>query len=118
MPYHGIPGKGTDFRSIFEAAELLGARACAVVDSDLRSIGPEWMELLLRPVYEGRFDYVSPVYARHRFDGTITNSIVYPVTRSLYGKRVHQPIGGDLGFSGGLAKYYRSKDVWEIEGDG
>src|SRR5713226_1235857 len=37
-PYHGIPGKGSAFRAIFRVAELLGAKGCAVVDSDLRSI--------------------------------------------------------------------------------
>ena len=112
-PYHGIPGKGSAFRTIFEAANVLGAKACAVVDSDLRSITPEWMELLLRPVYEEGFDYVVPLYARHKFDGTITNNIVYPLTRTLYGHRVRQPIGGDFGFSGELAKLYLKKDVWE-----
>ena len=114
-PYHGIPGKGSAFRTIFEAANVLGAKACAVVDSDLRSITPEWMELLLRPVYEEGFDYVVPLYARHKFDGTITNNIVYPLTRTLYGHRVRQPIGGDFGFSGELAKLYLKKDVWETD---
>ncbi|MFB3886714.1 MAG: glycosyltransferase [Thermodesulfobacteriota bacterium] len=112
-PYHGIPGKGSAFRTIFEAAGALKAKACAVVDSDLRSITPEWVELLLRPIYEEGFDYVAPLYARHKFDGTITNSIVYPMTRALYGKRIRQPIGGDFGFSGGLAKFYLTKEVWE-----
>jgi glucosylglycerate synthase len=114
-PYHGIPGKGSAFRTIFEAATFVKAKACAVVDSDLRSIAPEWVELLLRPVYEGGFDYVAPLYARHKFDGTITNSIVYPLTRALYGKRVRQPIGGDFGFSGELANFYLTKDVWETD---
>jgi glycosyltransferase involved in cell wall biosynthesis len=114
-PYHGITGKGSAFRTIFEAAKLLNAKACAVVDSDLRSITPEWMELLLRPIYEEGFDYVAPLYARHKFDGTITNSIVYPMTRALYGKRVRQPIGGDFGFSGRLATFYLTKDVWETD---
>ncbi len=114
-PYHGIPGKGSAFRTIFEAARILNAKACAVVDSDLRSITPEWMELLLRPVYEEGFDYVAPLYARHKFDGTITNNIVYPLTRALYGKRVRQPIGGDFGFSGALAKFYLTKEVWESD---
>ena len=114
-PYHGVPGKGSAFRTIFEAAKSLNAKACAVVDSDLRSITPEWMELLLRPVYEEGFDYVAPLYARHKFDGTITNSIVYPLTRVLYGKGVRQPIGGDFGFSGELAKFYLTKDVWETD---
>lgn len=41
FPYSGIPGKGSAFRSVFEIARLLEARACAVVDSDLRSITPE-----------------------------------------------------------------------------
>ncbi len=114
-PYHGIPGKGSAFRTIFEAAKLLNVKACAVVDSDLRSITPEWMELLLRPIYEEGFDYVAPLYGRHKFDGTITNSIVYPITRALYGKRIRQPIGGDFGFSGKLASFYLTKDVWETD---
>ncbi len=114
-PYHGIPGKGSAFRTIFEAAQFVDAKACAVVDSDLRSITPEWMELLLRPVYEEGFDYVAPLYSRHKFDGTITNSIVYPLTRALYGKRVRQPIGGDFGFSGRLARFYLTKNVWETD---
>ncbi len=114
-PYHGIPGKGSAFRLIFEAATLLKAKACVVVDSDLRSITPEWMDLLLRPIYGGGFDYVAPLYGRHKYDGTITNSIVYPLTSALYGKRVRQPIGGDFGFSGDLAKFYLTKEVWETD---
>ena len=114
-PYHGIPGKGSAFRTIFEIARRLGARACAVVDSDLRSITPEWIELLLRPVLEGGYDYVAPYYLRHKYDGTITNSIVYPLTRALYGKRIRQPIGGDFGFSGRLAEHYLDQHVWESD---
>ncbi|HEY6094705.1 MAG TPA: glycosyltransferase [Gallionellaceae bacterium] len=115
FPYSGIPGKGSAFRAIFQIAQALDAKACVVVDSDLRSITPEWVELLVKPVLEGGFDYVAPLYHRHKFDGTITNSIVYPLTRALYGKRVRQPIGGDFGFSGRLAQFYLSKDVWESD---
>jgi glycosyltransferase involved in cell wall biosynthesis len=114
-PYHGIPGKGSAFRTIFEIADRLNANACAVVDSDLRSITPEWVELLIKPVIEGGFDYVAPLYHRHKYDGTITNSIIYPLTRALYGKQIRQPIGGDFGFSGNLAKFYLSKNVWETD---
>lgn len=114
-PYHGIPGKGSAFRTIFSIADALDVKACAVVDSDLRSITPEWIELLIKPVLDGAFDYVAPLYHRHKYDGTITNSIVYPVTRALYGKRVRQPIGGDFGFSGDMARFYLTKDVWETD---
>ncbi len=112
-PYHGIPGKGSAFRTIFEIARRLKAKACAVVDSDVRSITPEWIELLIRPVVEEAYDYVAPYYLRHKYDGTITNSIVYPLTQALYGQRVRQPIGGDFGFSGQQAEHYLDKHVWE-----
>lgn len=115
FPYHGIPGKGSAFRAIFEIADALDVKACAVVDSDLRSITPEWVELLLKPVLHEGFDYVAPFYHRHKYDGTITNSIIYPLTRALYGKCVRQPIGGDFGFSGKLAKFYLTKDVWNTD---
>ncbi len=115
IPYHGIPGKGSAFRTIFRIAEILRARACAVVDSDLRSITPEWIDLLISPVYREGYDFVAPLYLRHKYDGTITNSIVYPVTRALYGKRIRQPIGGEFGFSGRLASHYLTKDVWHTD---
>jgi len=114
-PYHGIPGKGSAFRTIFQIAKDLGVKACAVVDSDLRSITPEWIDLLIRPVLNRGFDFVSPYYLRHKYDGTITNSIIYPVTRALYGRHIRQPIGGDFGFSGKLAGFYLTKDVWESD---
>ncbi|HEY6973890.1 MAG TPA: glycosyltransferase, partial [Nitrospiraceae bacterium] len=104
-PYHGIPGKGSAFRTIFEIARQLNAKACAVVDADLRSIAPEWIELLLRPLLDEGYDYVAPYYLRHKYDGTITNSLAYPLTRALYGQRIRQPIGGEFGFSGSLAAH-------------
>lgn len=114
-PYHGLPGKGSALRTIFQIAAELQAKACAVVDADLRSITPQWIELLLSPVLNEGFDYVAPLYLRHKYDGTITNSIVYPLTRALYGQRVRQPIGGDFGFSGQLAAHYLTHDVWHTD---
>jgi glycosyltransferase involved in cell wall biosynthesis len=114
-PYHGVPGKGSAFRMIFAVAKELNAKACVVVDSDLRSIAPHWIELLAGPVLERDFDFIAPYYLRHKYDGTITNGIIYPITRALFGKRVRQPIGGDFGFSGKLAARYLEKDVWESD---
>ena len=113
--YLGIPGKGSAFRAIFEVAAALGPTACAVVDSDLRSITPEWIARLVGPIADGEADYITPLYARHKYDGTITNSIAYPLTRALYGLRLRQPIGGDFGFSGALAQAFLEQDVWETD---
>jgi glycosyltransferase involved in cell wall biosynthesis len=113
--YIGTPGKGSAFKAIFEAAHILGVKACAVLDSDLRSITPEWIQLLLAPVLAKGYGYVCPFYRRYKYDGTITNSIAYPFTRALYGRRVRQPIGGDFGFSGKLLELYLKQDVWDTD---
>ena len=113
--YRGLPGKGTSFRAVFEAADRLQAKAVVVVDSDLRSITPEWIHLLITPILEGRADFVAPLYTRHRYDATITNMIAYPMTRALFGLQVRQPIGGDFGFTGELARLYTLARVWETD---
>jgi len=113
--YRGPGGKGTALRSVFEAANRLKIKACAVVDSDLRSITPDWVKYLLDPVLDNGYQFVAPVYVRHKYDGTITNNIVYNLTRALYGKRIRQPIGGDFALSRDVIKFYVDKDVWETD---
>jgi hypothetical protein len=113
--YRGPAGKGTALRSVFETGGRLAVRACAVVDADLRSITSEWVHDLLDPILEKDFEFVSPVYRRHKHDATITNNIVYHMTRALYGKRIRQPIGGDFAFSRRVAQYYAEQDVWETD---
>jgi hypothetical protein len=108
----GVAGKGAALRAIFEIAHQLQAQALVVVDSDLRSIGPEWIELLAGPILKGGFDFVAPLYARYKWDGTITNTVTYPLTRALYGHRIRQPIGGDFGVSGDLVTHYLEQDDW------
>ncbi|MFH1763930.1 MAG: glycosyltransferase [Gemmatimonadota bacterium] len=110
--YRGIGGKGSALRAIFEAAFRLKARACACVDSDLRSINPDWMKHLLDPVLERDYEFVAPVYSRYKYDGTITNNVVYNLVRAVYGKRIRQPIGGDFAFSHRLARHYLEQEVW------
>ena len=113
--YRGLPGKGSALRAVFEAAVRLNVKACAMVDSDLRSITGDWVKALIDPVLTKGYQYVSPVYLRHKYDGTITNNIVYNLTRALYGKRIRQPIGGDFAISRDVAKFYIEQDVWESE---
>jgi len=113
--YRGPAGKGSAFRSIFETGKRLKVKACMVVDSDLRSITSDWVKYLLEPVLEMDYEYVSPLYSRYKYDGTITNNIVYNLTRVLYGLRIRQPIGGDFAFAGRLAGYYVEQDVWETD---
>jgi glucosylglycerate synthase len=109
----GVGGKGAALRTIFEMAAALDVQALVVVDSDLRSIVPEWIELLAGPILKGGYDFVAPLYARYKYDGTITNTVTYPLTRALYGHRIRQPIGGDFGVSGDLVRHYLSLEDWD-----
>jgi len=108
----GVGGKGAALRTIFRIAAELDVQALVVVDSDLRSIVPEWIELLAGPILKGGFDFVAPLYSRYKYDGTITNTVTYPLTRALYGLRIRQPIGGDFGVSGDLVRHYLAQDDW------
>lgn len=115
MIYRGVPGKGSALRAIFEACILLNAKVCVLYDSDLRSITPEWVKSMVDAVLNDSVDFVAPFYTRYKYDGTITNNIVYNLTRALYGYRVRQPIGGDFALSHKLIESFIHKNVWESD---
>jgi glucosylglycerate synthase len=110
--YIGASGKGTAVQAIFEAASFLNVKSVALVDSDLRSITPEWMNLLIAPTLTGT-DFVAPLYNRSKYDGTITNFLCYPLTTALFGKNIRQPIGGDFGLSLALVEDILESSMWD-----
>jgi glycosyltransferase involved in cell wall biosynthesis len=113
--YRGVPGKGSALRAVLEATRFLQGEACVVVDSDLRSINYLWIRNLLHPILNEGYQFVAPYYRRFKLDGTITNNIIYKMTRTLYGKRVRQPIGGDFAFSSDVVDYLYNRDVWDTD---
>ena len=97
----GTPVVGTSsaYQSVFAASEKFGARACCVIASSLESATPGWVRELARPLVEKDLDLVVPNYARRKFEGLLNSSIISPLMRCLYGKRIHNPMGPDLGIS-------------------
>ena len=91
-------------QSIFALTEKLASKACCVVSSQLESATPQWICQLVQPLLESDFDLVMPYYAPRKLQGLLNNSIVYPLTRCLYGKRIHNPLGPDVGVSRRLAQ--------------
>jgi len=111
VPNVKSPGKGGALRTIFELMiQLSEARALILIDSDLRSITPEWIALLGCGALD--YDLVTPVYQRHKYDATITNFIARPLTTMLYGLDIKQPIGGDFGLSRRLVKLLADSPLW------
>jgi hypothetical protein len=116
VPYHGIPGKARALHALLTTAGDLTARACVVFDGGVRTVTPDWVALLARPVVEGGFDFVSPFYRRHPFEGALTKGVVYPVVRALYGARLRQPASAEFACSGRVARYFLHEDLWERSG--
>ncbi len=108
-----LVGKGNNMRNLFLEVEKRNAKIVVVVDADLKSINPEWVKTLATPILEG-YDYVTPIYSRNEYDGTITNHITYPLIYSLFKADIRQPIGGDFAFSTRMAKYWLGMQ-WEME---
>jgi len=110
----GVRGKGNNLMNLFAKVDQLGAQACIIVDADLQTITPRWIKNLGEPLFMD-FGFVTPLYARHKYDGTITNNIAYPLVRALYGRRVRQPIGGEFGFSGEMVRLFLDREFWNEE---
>jgi glucosylglycerate synthase len=87
------------YQSVFAACEQFSAQACVVITSKLETASPEWIRQLVRPLLEDGVDLVAPRYARRKFEGLLNSSVIAPLTRCLYGKRIHNPMGPDLGLS-------------------
>jgi len=99
------PGKGWNFANSFRKAYSLGVRALVCVDADLLSITPEWVKYMASPILDEGYDYLTPLYSRHKYDGTITNNICYPLIYGVFGQDIRQPIGGDFALSSRLAQH-------------
>ena len=104
-----VTGKGNNFYNLFQKVMGLKVKALVTVDADIKSIAPGWIEKMAVPVVKQKYDYVTPLYVRHEYDGTITNNICYPLIYGLLGKDIRQPIGGDFAYSGGIVKYFLTK---------
>ena len=105
----GQQGKGNNLRNLFLKVKDLGAKAAMTVDADLKSITPEWVRCLLEPVVK-EYDFVTPIYHRHEYDGLITNHLAYPLIYGLLGYNIRQPIGGDMAFSKRMVDYWLKQE--------
>ena len=110
--YEGGPASGIALRTILAAADLLQARACAMVAPDSPTLEPNWIERLLRPLLRDGRELVLPVYRRHKFEGLLIRNLVYPMTRSIYKCSVREPYPADFAFSGTLGSRFLAQDIW------
>ncbi len=116
VPFHGVPGRGPALHQTFTIAHRLGAHALAMVEADVTSLTEQWVERLISPILTDKADFVVPAYARHRYDGTITNLVLRPLVRALYGRRLHQPLAGQQALSARLIEHLLVHPRWNWSG--
>ncbi|MDI6903367.1 MAG: glycosyltransferase [Methanocellales archaeon] len=117
MRKSGETGKGGAIRDIMRVATK--ANMLAIVDNDLISITPSWMDHLLRPIAFGIADFTTPRYIRDKHDGGVTKLLTYPMITTLFGDEIRQPMGGEVGLSSELIRccldHPLSPDDWGID---
>ncbi|PNX51634.1 MAG: glycosyl transferase family 2, partial [Thermoplasmata archaeon M8B2D] len=105
-------GKGAGVMTIFEIAHEAEAKSVILIDGDLLSVKPGWIEAIVNPIIYGRADLTVPYYIRDKYDGVITNNLVYPFTRALYGIDIRQPIAGEYALSKNLYELLRKHPLF------
>jgi hypothetical protein len=113
--FSAAPSAGLALRTILASADLLRAKACAVVSPATSSTSPEWIANLLRPAFRDNYDFVAPLYARHKFGGLLARNLLYPMTRALFGRRIRELYADEWAFSSKLGSFCLSEDVWHEE---
>jgi hypothetical protein len=99
--------------AFFSRARRLGVRALAVVDPELTGLPPEAIAGLLSPVLDRGLDFVAPCYARPRFAGALTSGTVYPLMRSLFGRRLRHPGAGEFACSARFVEQCFTGPPWQ-----
>lgn len=102
----GLPSRSiaAACQSLFEVSDRLQARASCLIASQMENAAPQWVSHLAQPLFDADCDLVLPYYPLRRLQGLINSSILYPLTRCLYGKRIHNPLGPDVGVSRRLSQ--------------
>jgi glucosylglycerate synthase len=109
------PSVGIALRTILAAADLLRARACAVVSPATSNLTPDWIANLLKPVYQEKFDFVAPLYTRHKYQGLLVRNLLYPMSRAVFGSGIRELFSDEWGFSPRLGALCLNQDVWHEE---
>jgi glucosylglycerate synthase len=113
--FNAPPLPGIALRTVLASADLLRAKACAVVSPITSSTSPEWVSNLLRPAYRDNYDFVAPLYSRNKFGGLLARNLLYPMTRALFGRRVRELYSDEWAFSSKLGGACLNEDVWHEE---
>ena len=113
--YEGLLGQGSATAALLDAALALDAKAIIILDSHTQSMTSNWIAGLAHLILKNKADLVVPRYQWSLPGGGLSDLIVYPLFRALWGHSVRHPAAPDFALSPGLAGALLDEDVWETE---
>jgi glycosyltransferase involved in cell wall biosynthesis len=68
------------------------------LDSDIRNLSREWVDLLVEPILKEGYDMTRGYYDRHPRDGAVTKLIAKPMLETFFPEAPHfqQPLSGEI----------------------
>lgn len=113
--YQGVRGQGSATAALLDAALALDAKAIIILDTNTHSITPNWIAGLAHLILDNKADLVVPRYQWSMPDGALSDLIVYPLFRALWGQSLRHPAAPDFALSPQLANAVLDEDIWETE---
>ena len=102
-------------RAVLTVARRLEARTIVMLNADLSSMTSEWLRGLALPVLKDDYGLMLPLYRRYRYDGTLTQALVVPLMRSLFGRQLAHPLAEEFACSGAAADFFLQQPIWDTE---
>jgi hypothetical protein len=100
-------------RAVLTVARRLEARTIVMLNADLSSMTSEWLRGLALPVLKDDYGLMLPLYRRYRYDGTLTQALVVPLMRSLFGRQLAHPLAEEFACSGATADFFLQQPIWD-----
>ncbi len=97
-------------RASLAVAASLNARACIVLGSDLAALNAHTIQLFAYAILDRQCGLAMPIYPTGKYDGLINTGILSPLSRTLYGKRVHFPLAYDFAVAGAMCARMASQE--------
>jgi glucosylglycerate synthase len=111
----GVPGRDTAVRLLAAITAKLNGSVLLVADGNVKSADATWPQLLADPILDKGVDCVLPWFQRNRYEGTLTNTLLAPLTQALYGKRIPYHLGGAYAFSDKMIRSSLLAQPWDEE---
>jgi glucosyl-3-phosphoglycerate synthase len=92
------PAKGRAIKDGVKAALKAQAEVITFLDADIVNLTPDWIDLLVEPVVEDKYDMTRGYYRRAEYDGAVTKLIAKPLSWVFFPEIAHfnQPLSGEI----------------------